>query len=117
MKQADLQLNPPELGPLEVRISMVDDEARITFTASHPQVREALEMALPKLRDMLGSSGVQLLQVDVSGHGAGHRPPPEAGPGAAAAQASTSRGGAREALAALGTGSPHRQRGLVVAYA
>ena len=117
VKQAELRLNPPELGPLEVRISMVDDEARITFTASHPQVREALEMALPKLRDMLGSSGVQLLQVDVSGHGAGHRPPPEAGPGAAAAQASTSRGGAREALAALGTGSPHRQRGLVDAYA
>ena len=117
VKQADLQLNPPELGPLEVRISMVDDEARITFTASHPQVREALETALPKLRDMLGSSGVQLLQVDVSGHGAGHRPPPEAGSGAAAAQAPTSRGGAREALAALGTGSPHRRQGLVDAYA
>ena len=117
VKQADLQLNPPELGPLEVRISMVDDEARITFTASHPQVREALEAALPKLRDMLGGSGVQLLQVDVSGHGAGNRPPPEAGSGAAAAQAPASRGGSREALAALGTVSPHRQRGLVDAYA
>ncbi|MBP7712437.1 MAG: flagellar hook-length control protein FliK [Gammaproteobacteria bacterium] len=117
VKQADLRLNPPELGPLEVRISMVDDEARITFTASHPQVREALEAALPKLRDMLGGSGVQLLQVDVSGHGAGHRRPPEAGSGAAAGQAAASRGGSREALAALGTVSPHRQRGLVDAYA
>ena len=117
VKQADLRLNPPELGPLEVRISMVDDEARITFTASHPQVREAVEAALPRLRDMLGGSGVQLLQVDVSGHGAGHRPPPEAESRAAVAQAPASQGGAREALTALGTVSPHRQRGLVDAYA
>ncbi len=115
VKHAELRLNPPELGPLEVRIAMVDDEARITFTASHPNVREALEAALPRLRDMLGSSGVHLLQVDVSGQGAGQRPPPEAPAGTSPPSHAAGRDGPREALTALGVDV--RREGLFDAYA
>ncbi len=116
VKHAELRLNPPDLGPLEVRIAMVDDEARITFTAAHPSVREAVEAALPRLRDMLGTSGVNLVQVDVSGQGAGHRPPPETQAGTPEpSQTGGIRSGPREALATLGT--TLRREGLFDAYA
>jgi flagellar hook-length control protein FliK len=64
---AQVKLNPANLGPLEVRIQMQNDQASIQFTAHHAVVREALEAALPRLREMLEASGVQLVDVDVSG--------------------------------------------------
>ena len=63
---AQVRLNPANLGPMEVRIQMHNDQASIQFTAHHAVVREALEAALPRLRDMFESSGVQLVNVDVS---------------------------------------------------
>ncbi len=64
---AQVRLNPANLGPMEVRIQMQNDQASIQFTAHHAVVREALEAALPRLREMLEASGVQLVDVDVSG--------------------------------------------------
>jgi flagellar hook-length control protein FliK len=64
---AQVKLNPANLGPMEVRIQMNNDQASIQFTAHHAVVREALEAALPRLREMLEASGVQLVDVDVSG--------------------------------------------------
>ncbi|MCP4042133.1 MAG: flagellar hook-length control protein FliK [Gammaproteobacteria bacterium] len=72
IQHAELRLNPPELGPLEVRISVNREDASIQFTALHPSVREALETALPRLRDMLQENGLNLAQVGVSGQGAGN---------------------------------------------
>jgi hypothetical protein len=72
LQQAELRLNPPDLGPLEVRIAVANDEARITFTAQHALVRDAVEAALPRLREMLTANGLNLAQVDVgqqSSHG------------------------------------------------
>jgi len=63
---AQVRLNPANLGPMEVRIQVHNDQASIQFTAHHAVVREALEAALPRLRDMFESSGVQLVNVDVS---------------------------------------------------
>jgi flagellar hook-length control protein FliK len=63
---AQLRLNPPHLGPLELRVSVEQDEASIAFSAQHPAVRDALEAALPKLREMLNASGLTLGQVNIS---------------------------------------------------
>lgn len=63
---AELRLNPPHLGPLEVRINMEGDQASVSFTTHHGQVREALETALPRLREMLAEQGIALTQADVS---------------------------------------------------
>ncbi|MFZ0468799.1 MAG: flagellar hook-length control protein FliK [Thiogranum sp.] len=63
---AQVKLNPANLGPMEVRIQMQNDQASIQFTSHHAVVREALEAALPRLRDMFEASGVQLVNVDVS---------------------------------------------------
>ena len=89
VQEARLRLDPPDLGPLDVRISVIEDEARISFVAPHAAVREAVEAALPRLREMFVASGLQLVQADVSGQGTGHRPPPE--PPALAAPAASGR--------------------------
>lgn len=58
---AELQLNPPNLGPLEVRLTVTaDQQANVVFVSHQPAVREAIETALPRLREMLADSGIML---------------------------------------------------------
>ncbi|MCU6435391.1 flagellar hook-length control protein FliK [Undibacterium sp. Jales W-56] len=57
---AELTLNPPDLGPLQIVLSVSNDQASATFSSAQPEVREALESALPKLRQMMSEAGVQL---------------------------------------------------------
>lgn len=66
VQSARIQLNPPHLGPIEVRVSVHNDIANVAFSAQHAQVREALEQAIPRLRDMLDSSGFTQADVGVS---------------------------------------------------
>jgi flagellar hook-length control protein FliK len=65
IQEAQLQLNPRHLGPVEVRLSVQQDQVNVQFTAQHATTREAIEQALPRLRDLLGDSGLQLGQADV----------------------------------------------------
>ncbi len=67
LQGAQIKLNPAQLGPLEVRIQVQNDQASIQFSSAHGVVREALEAALPRLRDLFDASGVELVDVDVSG--------------------------------------------------
>ncbi len=62
---ADIALNPPHLGPLEVKLSLSGGEAGAQFFSPHPQVRDAIEAALPKLREMMAEAGVTLGQAQV----------------------------------------------------
>lgn len=58
---AELHLNPPNLGPLEVRLTMNgDQQASVMFISNQPAVREAIETAMPRLREMLADSGIML---------------------------------------------------------
>lgn len=63
---AQLTLNPPHLGPLEVTLNIHGDQASAVFVSPHAEVRDALEKALPQLRDMMQDAGVQLGQANVS---------------------------------------------------
>lgn len=65
-QSATLTLNPPDLGPLQVVLNVSNSQANATFIAAQPEVRQALEAALPKLRDMLGDAGIQLGQASVN---------------------------------------------------
>ncbi|SEQ18129.1 Flagellar hook-length control protein FliK [Ectothiorhodospira magna] len=71
MQAAELRLNPAQLGPVDVRIAMEGDRANIQFLAHHAQTREALDAALPRLREMFSEQGIQLVNVDVSGRQSG----------------------------------------------
>ena len=63
---AELQLNPPGLGPLKVTLSMNDQQMQATFVSAHESVRVAIEAALPQLRSTLADSGISLGNTSVS---------------------------------------------------
>ena len=65
-QSATLTMNPPDLGPMQVVLSVTNNQATVDFTAAQPEVRAALEAALPRLREMMSESGVQLGQANVS---------------------------------------------------
>ncbi|MBI5783979.1 MAG: flagellar hook-length control protein FliK [Rhodocyclales bacterium] len=75
--RADLVLTPPQLGRIEVSISVKGDEATAIFVSANPAVREALESALPRLREILADAGIALGQAHVGaesqGQSAGER--------------------------------------------
>ncbi len=65
-QSATLTLNPPDLGPLQVVLNVSNDQASAHFMAAQPEVRQALEAALPRLREMMQDAGIQLGQANVS---------------------------------------------------
>jgi flagellar hook-length control protein FliK len=64
-QQADLVLTPPQLGRVEVSLTMNGDQATAIFTSPNPAVREALEASLQRLREVLADAGVSLGQAQV----------------------------------------------------
>lgn len=68
---AQLRINPPHLGPLEIRVSVHNDQASVSFTAHHAVTADHLQAALPRLREMLADNGMQLAQFDVHHQGSG----------------------------------------------
>lgn len=65
-QSATLTLNPPDLGPLQIVLNVSNNSATAEFTAAQPEVRQALETAMPRLRDMLNDAGIQLSHANVS---------------------------------------------------
>ncbi len=63
---AEVRVTPPHLGPIDIRISIQNDQANVTFSAQHGVVRDALEVSIPRLREMLGENNLQLSNVDVN---------------------------------------------------
>ena len=106
ISKAEIALDPPELGPLQVRISTQSDQTSVTFTSHHGAVRDALDQGLPRLREMMESQGLDLADVDVSSQNPRHGGDPggdddgglaEADNGAAAASADGDNGAADSA--------------------
>ena len=62
---ASLRLSPENLGPVEVRIAVREGETSVWFAAAHADTRAALEQSLPRLREMLGASGLSLADASV----------------------------------------------------
>lgn len=67
--EARLQLKPPELGQVDIRIEVDGKEARVHLTAQQAQTREALEQLLPRLRESLAGQGVELSEAHVDHSG------------------------------------------------
>ncbi|MDX9741499.1 MAG: flagellar hook-length control protein FliK [Gammaproteobacteria bacterium] len=68
MQTAELKITPAHLGTIEVRISMRKDQMQISFASPHAAVREVLEDAAPRLREMMSAAGYAGVDVDVSHH-------------------------------------------------
>ena len=82
LKNLDIRLDPPELGRMQIRMTMNNDLANVHFTVTNPQARDMIEQTLPRLREMLAQQGMQLADSSVqqqssgqqqSGYAASHR--------------------------------------------
>jgi len=58
--QAELVVNPPELGPIRISMSMEADTLSIVFTSEHVETRQAIERSLPALQAALKEHGIEL---------------------------------------------------------
>jgi len=63
---AELRLNPPELGPVQVRITVSGDEASAVFVSPVSEVRTAISDSLDRLRESLAGAGISLGEASVS---------------------------------------------------
>ncbi|WP_342243492.1 flagellar hook-length control protein FliK [Pseudomonas sp. OTU5201] len=66
LKSAEIQLDPQELGRLEVRVNMTQDQTQVTFASPNANVRDALEGQMHRLRDLFAQQGMNQLDVNVS---------------------------------------------------
>jgi len=65
IQSAEVRLNPPHLGPVEVRLSLTGQDANISFTVAHGATRDAIEQAIPRLRELFAEHQLQIVNVDV----------------------------------------------------
>ena len=63
---ASLQVNPPHLGPIELRVSVERGHAAVWMSAQNATTLDALQSNAPKLREMLGNQGFGQVSVDIS---------------------------------------------------
>ena len=67
LKSAEIQLDPAELGRLEVRIELNKDQAaQVTFVSANANVRDQLEGQAHRLRELFAQQGMNQLDVNVS---------------------------------------------------
>ncbi|MFT6125530.1 MAG: flagellar hook-length control protein FliK [Shewanella sp.] len=75
IQQAEIRLDPPELGHLTVKIQIQGDQTQVQFHVAQSQTRDIVEQAMPRLRDMLAQEGLQLTDSQVSqGDGGSEQP-------------------------------------------
>lgn len=112
---AEMRLSPPNLGPIEVRLQVEGDRTHVNIVAPHATTREAVEAALPRLREMFAESGLNLGDVNVRQDSAGRGGSDGGGqPGQAA---SATVGSLAEQDARDSRGGPVTAQGLVDFYA
>jgi flagellar hook-length control protein FliK len=62
---ATLRLSPENMGPMEIKLSVQDGEAKVWFGAANADTRSALEQSLPRLRELFASQGLVLADAGV----------------------------------------------------
>jgi flagellar hook-length control protein FliK len=77
LSSAQIRLNPPQLGPIEVRIALAGDSTQVSVSAHSLITRDALEAAAPRLRDALSAHGLGNVSVDISQQSFTDRPLPQ----------------------------------------
>lgn len=65
-QKIEMQLTPPNLGPMEVRLNLAQDQASVVFSSQNAAVREALAAAMPRLTTLLADQGFTLTNVQVA---------------------------------------------------
>ena len=62
---AEIRLDPPELGSMQVRVNVSGDAASVSFVVQSQQAKDALADAMPRLKEMLAEQGLELGDAEV----------------------------------------------------
>ncbi|USH03194.1 flagellar hook-length control protein FliK [Grimontia kaedaensis] len=73
LKHVDIRLDPPELGRLQIKLSVNSDQASVQFTVANQAARDLVEQSMPRLREMMQQQGLQLAQSSVQHQDSGGR--------------------------------------------
>ena len=106
-QSAQLTLNPPQMGPIEISLNVDKGNATAAFVSANAEVRDAIETAMPRLREMFANAGIQLGQTNVSSES--FRQQSEGGSSLAA----RSQGGSDNAILAGGPGESLTSRAFL----
>lgn len=66
LQSAEIKLDPAELGRLDVKVSINQEQTQVTFTSAHAGVRDSLESQMHRLREMFAQQGMQNVDVNVA---------------------------------------------------
>ncbi|MBT8099828.1 MAG: flagellar hook-length control protein FliK, partial [Gammaproteobacteria bacterium] len=69
LQSAEIRLSPAELGPIRVQVAIDEAGLNVNFQAQHVVTREAIEQAMPRLRELFADSGLNLNQTTVANDG------------------------------------------------
>ncbi len=69
IKSAQIRINPAELGPVKIDLSMNKDHLSLQINATHQITRDTLEAALPRLRSELADQGFSNANIDMADQG------------------------------------------------
>ena len=80
IERAEVKIHPPNLGPLEIRIGVNQEHTSLVLASQNADTRDALEQALPRLRELLEENGIELADTEVRDQSpdAEDQPPPQA---------------------------------------
>jgi len=67
VQTAQVQLNPMELGPVDISLEFSEDHLQVRINAENPTTREVIDQAVPRLREMMALAGITETTVDTSG--------------------------------------------------
>src|SRR5574343_750821 len=74
LQVAQININPPQLGPVQITLNLSGDQATAVFASPHIEVRQAIESSIPQLREMLASAGINLGDANVGANLAQQNP-------------------------------------------
>ncbi|MBV2127852.1 flagellar hook-length control protein FliK [Arsukibacterium indicum] len=57
---AEIRLDPAELGQMQIRVNLQQEQASVQFIVQQQHAKELLEQQMPRLREMLQQQGIQL---------------------------------------------------------
>lgn len=66
VKSAVIKIHPEELGPIEISVKVEKDSALVNIISHSAQVRDVMDQAVPKLRDMMSTEGLNLTEINIS---------------------------------------------------
>lgn len=72
LQEAEIRLDPPELGSMMIKMTMQNDQAQVSFVVQNQQAKEMVEESLQRLRDMFAQQGMELGNSSVAQQGGQH---------------------------------------------